>query len=54
MEPNKASENAVVSHPGADAAGSPKDEHVAPWEEIEDGRYRPRRVRGSGHGRELG
>jgi hypothetical protein len=24
------------------------------WEEIESGRFRPRRVRGSYHGRELG
>jgi hypothetical protein len=29
-------------------------EPIAPWEEIEDGRYMPRRVRGSCHGRELG
>ena len=25
-----------------------------PWELIEGGRYRPRRIRGSFHGRELG
>jgi hypothetical protein len=24
------------------------------WEQIENGRYRPRRIRGSCHGRELG
>jgi hypothetical protein len=29
-------------------------ELIAAWEEIEDGRYMPRRVRGSCHGRELG
>jgi hypothetical protein len=27
---------------------------TAPWEEIETGRYMPRRIRGSYHGRELG
>jgi hypothetical protein len=27
---------------------------VPAWEQIEDGRYMPRRVRGSCHGRELG
>jgi hypothetical protein len=26
----------------------------APWEEIENGRYMPRRIRGSYRGRELG
>ena len=36
--------------PAADAAGSP----MPAWEQIEDGRYMPRRVRGSCHGRELG
>ena len=29
-------------------------EQVQAWEQIEDGRYMPRRVRGSCHGRELG
>jgi len=29
-------------------------EPVSPWEEIAPGRYMPRRVRGSCHGRELG
>jgi hypothetical protein len=33
----------------------PRDEAAVPaWEEIENGRYRPRRIRGSYHGRELG
>ena len=29
-------------------------ERVPAWEEIETGRYRPRRIRGSFRGRELG
>ncbi|MCA9123446.1 MAG: hypothetical protein H6822_10740 [Planctomycetaceae bacterium] len=29
-------------------------EHVAAWEEVEAGRYMPRRVRGSCQGRALG
>jgi hypothetical protein len=35
----------------------PQSENVNPtpaWEEIEEGRYRPRRIRGSFRGRELG
>ena len=32
----------------------PGAEHVLAWEEIEAGRYRPRRIRGSFPGRELG
>ena len=48
MEPKKTSENK------ADAAALPEDEQVAAWEQIETGRYMPRRVRGSCHGRELG
>ncbi len=36
------------------AATPSEGEAIAPWEEIEDGRYMPRRVRGSCHGRELG
>ncbi|MGH7224713.1 MAG: hypothetical protein ACRELF_15935 [Gemmataceae bacterium] len=37
--------------PIADAS---EEEQVAAWEQIENGRYMPRRVRGSCHGRELG
>jgi hypothetical protein len=33
-----------------DVASAP----IPPWQEIEPGRYMPRRVRGSCHGRELG
>ena len=28
--------------------------HLPPWEEVANGRYRPRRIRGSYVGRELG
>jgi hypothetical protein len=51
MEPRKDLDDALVP-PLAD---SPTEERpIAAWEEIEDGRYMPRRVRGSCHGRELG
>jgi hypothetical protein len=32
----------------------PKQDITPAWEQIENGRYRPRRVRGSFRGRELG
>ena len=32
----------------------PEVDNTPPWEEIETGRYRPRRIRGSCRGRELG
>jgi hypothetical protein len=51
MEPNRTPEDTLVP-PSAES--SPEGDQVAPWEEIEDGRYMPRRVRGSCHGRELG
>ncbi|HTU16727.1 MAG TPA: hypothetical protein VMG10_01585 [Gemmataceae bacterium] len=35
-------------------AASSEEGHVAAWEQIEEGRYMPRRVRGSCQGRELG
>ncbi|HTU91868.1 MAG TPA: hypothetical protein VMF69_17435 [Gemmataceae bacterium] len=50
MEPNKTPEDVFVP-PSADSA---EGEQVAAWEQIETGRYMPRRVRGSCHGRELG
>jgi hypothetical protein len=36
------------------AASEPADAHVAPWEELEPGRFMPRRVRGSCRGLALG
>jgi hypothetical protein len=50
MDLNKEPEDVLVP-PSADSSA---EEDVAAWEEIEDGRYMPRRVRGSCHGRELG
>jgi hypothetical protein len=46
QEPEDAADTRVPFQPGA--------EHVPAWEEIETGRYRPRRIRGSFPGRELG
>jgi hypothetical protein len=34
--------------------GKGEGEQVQPWELIDTGRYRPRRIRGSYRGRELG
>lgn len=36
------------------AASQTAEDEVAPWEEIEPGRFMPRRVRGSFRGRALG
>jgi hypothetical protein len=36
------------------AANEPADAEVAPWEELEPGRFMPRRVRGSCRGLALG
>ena len=38
----------------SDFAGFPSDVNAPAWEEIEAGRYMPRRIRGSFPGRELG
>jgi hypothetical protein len=43
--------------PGPDTAQIPSHEpeaHPLPWEEIDTGRYMPRRIRGSCRGRVLG
>jgi hypothetical protein len=45
-EPEDATDVPAPFQPGA--------ERVPAWEEIETGRYRPRRIRGSFPGRELG
>jgi len=42
-------ESAGALRPQESVAGEPQ-----PWEEIESGRYRPVRIRGSFRGRELG
>ena len=36
------------------AAGQPAPDEVPAWEEVEAGRFMPRRVRGSDRGRALG
>jgi hypothetical protein len=40
--------------PDARLAPQAEEARIQPWEQIEDGRYRPRRIRGSFPGRELG
>ena len=50
MELSKEHEDTFVPPTGDSSDG----EEVAAWEEIENGRFMPRRVRGSCHGRELG
>ena len=43
-----------VEGPDGAATDQPETDAVAAWEEIAPGRYMPRRVRGSCHGRALG
>lgn len=33
---------------------APETEHLAAWEQVGEGRFRPRRIKGSYPGRELG
>jgi hypothetical protein len=50
-QPAKSSDVGLTPPTGGDPGGH----HDAPaWEQIEPGRYRPRRIRGSFPGRELG
>jgi len=49
--PNIVEHREVRIAPAAEASGGANPQA---WEEIEDGRYQPRRVRGSCIGRELG
>jgi hypothetical protein len=51
MEQNKGSSPV---DPGAGSTSPLLEQDAAPWELIEAGRYRPRRIRGSHRGRELG
>ena len=44
----------TLSREEAISFGILPEENVAYWTEIEDGRYQPRRTRGSYRGRELG
>jgi len=37
-----------------DIPAQPEQEAPRPWEQVEKGRYMPRRIRGSCRGRELG
>lgn len=46
--------NDKPTDPQEAAAALPLDTAEAPWEEIEPGRFMPRRVRGSFRGRALG
>jgi hypothetical protein len=43
-----------VIDPGALSVGEGTEENSAAWARLENGRYQPRRIRGSCHGRELG
>jgi hypothetical protein len=45
---------AVARSPDEDVPAGTPSENPPPWEEIEPGRYKPRRIRGSFRGRELG
>ena len=47
--------NTELENPGPDGTHETPDADAVPaWEEIAPGRYMPRRVRGSCHGRVLG
>jgi len=46
--------NLELDHDLAIGFGILREEDVAYWAEIEEGRYQPRRTRGSFRGRELG
>jgi hypothetical protein len=46
--------NGIDAGPPTPGEGEGEGEQVQPWELIDTGRYRPRRIRGSYRGRELG
>jgi hypothetical protein len=43
-----------MNEPNDPRDAAPEEQTVAPWEQVDSGRYRPRRIRGSYRGRELG
>jgi hypothetical protein len=52
--PDRQDNQKLAEPPGPHFAANPPEGEVAPWTEIEAGRFMPRRVRGSFQGRALG
>jgi hypothetical protein len=59
-EPHKVKDNAMTQKPELDGPDSPHfnlqdpESNPAAWEEVEAGRFMPKRIRGSCQGRALG